>query len=202
MQAALVPASSVDRDPALVQIASDLLEAQTAPGHLEDLLDKRRRLRVDNEGGPFLRTVLNLDSLVTIRSLRGEEESARCRLAHAARDLLGEVLGVELVDRFDDRFHQFAGRRVVGVFGDRSDPDPAPAQHRLERDGVLALASEAREFPDQDLLKGSVSPARRIQHLTELGPVGNAATLRLIDELTHYDIAVSLGVVAERAKLR
>ena len=90
------------------------------------------------------------------------------------------------------------------MFGDRGDLDPAPAQHRLERDGVLALAREAREFPDQDLLEtGRRSPARLVQHLRNWGRLATRPGLGLIDVLADdYDIAVSLGEVAERAQLR
>ncbi len=39
----------------------------------------------------------------------------------------------------------------------------AAAQHRLEGDGVLALAREARELPDEDLLEGRVVGARLVE---------------------------------------
>ncbi|MXX48086.1 MAG: hypothetical protein F4W99_01665 [Chloroflexi bacterium] len=114
---------------------------------------------------------------------------------------MGQVLGVELVDRLDDRLHQLAGRGVVGVLGDRGDPNAAPAQHRLEGDGVLALAGEARELPDQDLLEGRLGLGGLVQHLAELWPVGDAARLGFVDVLAGDDVAVALGVVAQGAQL-
>ena len=125
-----------------------------------------------------------------------EEEAAGGGLAHSPDDFLGKILRVELVDALDDRLHQLARWRVVGVLRDGDDPDAAPAKHRLEGDGVLALAREAREFPHEDLLEGSVLAASRVQHLAELGPVRDTAAFRLVDVLPGDEVAVLLGVVA------
>ena len=73
-----------------------------------------------------------------------------------------------------------------------------PAEHGLEGDGVLALAGEAGELPDEDLLEGRVGLAGLVQHLAELWPVGDAATLGLIDVFARDEIAVLGGVVAQR----
>ncbi|MYD73104.1 MAG: hypothetical protein F4Y11_02230 [Chloroflexi bacterium] len=115
---------------------------------------------------------------------------------------MGQVLGVELVDRLDDRLHQLAGRGVVGVLGDRGDADAAPPEHRLEGDGVLALAREAGELPDQDLLEGCVRLRGLVQHLGELRPVGDATRLGIVDVLAGDDVTVALGVVAQGPELR
>jgi hypothetical protein len=37
-----------------------------------------------------------------------------------------------------------------------------------------------------------------VQHLPELGPVGDAATLGLVDVLAGHDVPVLFGVVPER----
>ncbi|MXX49316.1 MAG: hypothetical protein F4Z38_13615 [Chloroflexi bacterium] len=87
------------------------------------------------------------------------------------------------------------------MLGDRGDSDAAPAQHRLEGDRVFALAGEAGELPDQDLLERRVRPCCLVQHLRELGPVGDAARLGLIDVLAGDHVAVALGVVAQGAQL-
>ena len=131
--------------------------------------------------------------LLAERRHGSEVEAALGRFAHASAHLLGQVLRVELVDALDDRFHQLAGRRVVSVLGDRGDPDSAPAQHRLEGDGVFAFAGEAGELPDQDLLE------RLVRHLRELRPVGDAARLGFVDVFPGQHVAIALGVVAQRA---
>ena len=41
----------------------------------------------------------------------------------------------------------------------------------------------------------------RVEHLAELGPVGDAAALRLVDILADHDVAVLLGMVAQGAQL-
>jgi len=127
MQAVAPPALALVRDPALVQVGRDLLEPDTPPGFVEDLLHDRSGLGIDLQRRPLLGPVLDLDSAVAERRLGTEEEAPRSGLAHAARDFLGQVLGVELIDALDDRLHQLAGRRVVGVLGDRSDADSPPA---------------------------------------------------------------------------
>ena len=66
---------------------------------------------------------------------------------------------------------------------------------------MFALAREAGELPDQDLLEGSVLGLGLVQHPSELGPVGDAPTLGLVDELAHDAVAMALGVVAQRAEL-
>ena len=114
---------------------------------------------------------------------------------------MGQVLGVELVDRLDDRLHQLAGRGVVGVLGDRGDADAAPPEHRLEGDGVFALAGEAGELPDQDLLEGRLGFGGFVQHLAELRPVGDAARLGFVDVLASDHVAIAFSVVPERSEL-
>ena len=59
------------------------------------------------------------------------------------------------------------------MLGDGDDPDALAPEHGLESHGVLALAGEATEFPDQDDLKRSLGFAALLDHLPELGPVGD-----------------------------
>ncbi|MCY3587942.1 MAG: hypothetical protein OXH40_04575 [Chloroflexi bacterium] len=87
------------------------------------------------------------------------------------------------------------------MLGDRGDADAAPAEHRLEGDRVLALASEAGELPDQDLLEGRARLRRFVQHLGELGPVGDAARLGFVDVLASDHVAIAVGEVAQGAQL-
>ena len=139
--------------------------------------------------------VLRDAALVQVRANLHQALATRRRLAHPARDFLRKILRVELIDRLDDRFHQLAGGRVVGVLGDRGDPNPTPAQHRLEGDGMLTLARKARKLPDQDLLEGSVRLLGFVEHLLELRPVGHAAGFGLVDVLASDTVAVALSEV-------
>ncbi len=201
MEAVPVPAPAPVGDAPLVQVAADLLEAGAPQRALEYLAHDRGGDRVDLERGTLPHTIADLHAPVAEGRPGREEEASRCGLAHPARDLLGQILRVELVDALDDGFHQLAGRGVVGVLGNGDDSDAAPAQHRLEGDGVLALASEAGELPDEDLFERRVSLAGRVQHLAELGPVGDAAALGLVHVLAGDGVAVLLGVVAQRPQL-
>ena len=87
------------------------------------------------------------------------------------------------------------------MLGDGDDADALAPEHGLEGHGVLSLAGEAAEFPDQyDLERGS-SLAALVDHVAELGPVGNSAALRLVHVLAGDGVAVVLGVVPERPEL-
>ena len=198
----LRPAPAAHRGHTLVVEDADDVEHALAPaGHAEDAAHDGVGRGIEVEARTLLGAVLDVDPAVAVGDVGGDPETARSRLAHPAGDLLGQILRVELVDALDDRLHQLACGRVVGVLRDRNDPDAAPAQHRLEGDGVLALAGEAGELPDEDLLEGRVVGAGGVQHLAELGPVGDAAALRLVDVLTHDEVAVLLGVVPQRSQL-
>ena len=87
------------------------------------------------------------------------------------------------------------------MLGDGDYPDALAPQHGLEGDSVLSLPGEAAEFPDQDDLEGSVGLAALLDHLPELGPVGDAAALGLVHVLAGYGVAVGPGVVLERPEL-
>ena len=87
------------------------------------------------------------------------------------------------------------------MLGDRYNPYALAQEHGLEDDGVLPLSGEATELPDQDYLKGSLRLATFLDHLLELGPVGDTAALGLVDVLAGNGVAVGLGEVFERPQL-
>ena len=87
------------------------------------------------------------------------------------------------------------------MFGDGDHSDTLSAKHGFEGDGVLTLAGEPRKLPDQDDLERSVGLAALLDHLPELGPVGDASALGLVHVLAGYGVAVGLGVVLERPEL-
>ncbi|MCY3655386.1 MAG: hypothetical protein OXG95_02100 [Chloroflexi bacterium] len=66
---------------------------------------------------------------------------------------------------------------------------------------MLALAGEAAELPDEDLLEGRAVLARLVEHPAELRAVGDAAALGLVHVFAHDDVVVLLGVVAQRPQL-
>ena len=198
----LEPAAAVAGGDAIgVEGAHDVEHAVASERHREDAADDGVGGRVEFELGALLRAVLDLHLAVAVGGEGGDPEAARGRLAHAARDLFGQIGAVEFVDALDDRLHELAGGRVVGVLGDGDDAHAASAQHRLEGDGVLALAREAAELPDEDLLEGRVGLARLVEHLAELRPVGDATALGLVDVLAHDAVAALLGVFAQGAQL-
>ena len=131
----------------------------------------------------------------------GDPKTPHGCLPHTPRDLLGQVLRVELVHTLDDGLHELARGEVVGVLGDGDNPHTSAAEHCLEGDGVLPLAGEPGELPDQYILEGGIGPAGLVQHPAELGPICYAAALGLVHILPRHDIAVLLGVVPERPEL-
>ena len=160
-------------DAVVVEGAGDLGNALPRCGEREDAFHDGGSVAVGLQPRALLRPVLDVDLVVAVGRAAGDPETARGGLAHAPGDFLRKIFRVELVDALDDRLHELAGRRVVGVLGDGDDADAAAAQHGLEGDGVLALAREARELPDQDLAKGSVGAGGLVEHPPELGPVSD-----------------------------
>ena len=112
-----------------------------------------------------------------------------------------KIFAVEFVHALDDGLHELAGGGVVGVLGDGDDADSLAPEHGLEGDGVLALAGEPGEFPDQDFLERGIGLGGLVDHLAELGAVGDAPALGLVHVLAGDDVAVLLGVVPERPEL-
>ena len=118
MEAGALPTFALVRDATFVEVGGNLLQAEPAQRFLEDLLDNRTGVWIDFQGRPLLGPIQDLDPPVAERRLGTQKEPARGGFPHSSRHLLGEILGVELVHALDDRFHQFAGRRVVGVLSD------------------------------------------------------------------------------------
>ena len=185
----------------IVENPDDVEDALALAGHTEDATHDSVGGRVEVQLRALLGAVLDVNPAIAIGDVGGDPEAARGRLAHTPQDLLGKILAIKLVDALDDRLHELAGGGVVGVLRDGDDPNPTSAEHRLEGDGMLALASEAGELPDEDLLEGGVVGTGGVQHLAELGPVGDAAALRLIDVFAGDEVAVLLGVVTQRPQL-
>ena len=188
-------------DALFVEGADDFERPVSGLRHVEHALDDGGHIRVDLQGGSLLGTVLHHDPVVAVGGMAGNPEASRCGLAHPSRDLLSEILAVELVHALDDGLHELARRCVVGVLGDGHNPDALAPEHGLEGDGVLALAGEPGELPDEDFLEGGNRPRSLVDHLAELRPVGDTAALGLVDELAGDQVAVLLGVVPERPEL-
>ena len=184
-----------------VEGLGDVERALALEGHVEDALDHGVRRRVRLQLGARLGTVLHVDLPVAEWGVCAHPEATRGGLAHTPGDLLGKIFAVELVHALDDGLHELARRRVVGVLGNGSHPDASSTKHRLEGDGVFALACEAGEFPDQDFLEWRAGFGGGVEHPLELGPVGNASALGLVDVLANHEVAVLLGVVAQCPQL-
>ena len=87
------------------------------------------------------------------------------------------------------------------MLGDGDHPDALAPQHGLEGHGVFPLAGEPREFPDKNYLERGRCLAALVDHVAELGPVGDTAALGLVHVLAGNGIPVGLGVVPQRPKL-
>ena len=87
------------------------------------------------------------------------------------------------------------------MLGDGDDADALAPEHGPEGHGVLPLAGEAAELPDQDHLEGGGGLPALVDHRPELGAVGDAAALGLVHVLAGYGVAVVLGIVPERPEL-
>ena len=81
------------------------------------------------------------------------------------------------------------------MLGDGDDADALAPEHGLEGDGVLPLAGEAGEFPDEDDLERGGGLAALVDHVAELGPICDAAALGLVHVLAGHGVAVGLGEV-------
>ena len=87
------------------------------------------------------------------------------------------------------------------MLGDGDYSNALAPEHGLEGHGVLPLAGEAVELPDENHLEGSRGLAALVDHVAELGPVGDPAALGLVHVLAGDDVAVVLRVIPERPKL-
>ncbi len=177
------PAGGVG-DALVVEGAGDVQDAPAGLGHIEDPLNHRGRGRVGIQGGALLCSVLDHQLAVAVGHAAGDPKAPGGGFAHTPINLFGKIFAVELVHALDDGFHQLAGGGVVGVLGDGDDADALPAEHGLEGHGVLPLAGEPAEFPDQDFLEWGVGLVGLVQHLAELWAVGDAPALGLVHVLT------------------
>ena len=187
--------------PLVVEGADDFERPVSGIRHVEDALDDGGRFGVDLQGGPLLGSVLHHDPVVAEWGVAGNPEASRCGLPHTPRDLLGEIFAVEFVHALDDGLHQLTRRCVVGVLGDGDHPDALAPEHGLEGDGVLALAGEPGELPDEDFPEGGLGLGGLVDHLAELRAVGDAPALGLVHVLAGDEVAVLCGVVPERPQL-
>ena len=112
-----------------------------------------------------------------------------------------KIFRVKFVHALDDGLHQLAGGGVVGVLRDGDYSNALAPEHGLEGHGVLPLAGEAAELPDENHLEWGRGLAALVDHVAELGPVGYAAALGLVHVLAGDGVAVVLRVVPQRPKL-
>ena len=170
----------------VVEGLGDFQHPCTGLGHVEDALDDLGGIGVRLQGGALLSPVLDHDSVVTVGRPAGDPEAARSGLPHSAGDLLGKIFAVEFVHALDDALKEFARGGVVGLLGDGYYPDALAPEHGLEGYRVLALAGEPGELPDQNLPERSTGLAGRVDHLAELGAVGDATALGLVHVLAGH----------------
>ena len=201
MDNVLLPAPSPVGDAPAVQFLADFRESVAPAGTLKDFLDDRGGHRVNLQRGPVLHPVADLDAVVAEGGLGGQEVAPGRRFPHSPLHFFGKIFRVELVHGLNDGLHQLAGGGVVGVLGDGDDPDALAPEHGLEGHGVLPLAGESGKLPDKNHLKRRRGLAALVDHVPELGPVGDAAALGLVHVLAGHGVAVILGVVPERPHL-
>ncbi len=201
MDHVLLPAPSPVGDAPAVQLLADLREAVAPAGTLEYLPDYRRGHWVHLQGGTFLHPVADLDAGVAEGCLGPQEETTGSGLPHSPRHFLPKILAVIFVHRLDDALQQPASGVVLGLLGDGDDADALAPQLGLERHGVLTFPGESAEFPDKNHLEGGLGFAALVDHLAELGPIGDPAALGLVHVLAGHGVAVALGVVPERPEL-
>ena len=193
----LLPAPSPVGDAPPVQLLADFLQPVAPAGTLEYLLDDGCGHRVYLQGGPVLHPVADLDAVVAEGRPGGQEVAPGCRFPHSPDNLLSKIFRVKFVHALDDGLHQLAGGGVVGVLGDRDDADALAPKHGLEGHGVLPLAGEARKLPYQYDLERGRRLAALVDHVAELGPVGDAAAFGLVHVLAGHGVAVVLGEVPQ-----
>ena len=193
----LLPAPSPVGDAPPVQLLADFLQPVASAGTLEYLPDDGGGHRVNLQGGAVLHPVADLDAVVAEGGLGPQEEATGRRLPHPPDNFLGKIFRVKFVHALDDGLHQLAGGGVVGVLRDGDDADALAPEHGLEGDGVFPLAGEAAELPDENHLKGGGGLSALVDHVAELGPVGDAAAFGLVHVLAGHGVAVVLGEVPQ-----
>ena len=102
---------------------------------------------------------------------------------------------VELRERGQHAFHQFAGGRVVDRFGDRAQRDAQRLQVRAQREVIVLLAREAREVVhDHEVDPALVRPAVLQQRL-ELAAVRRLGALPFLVKAFEDVVTLSSAVV-------
>ncbi len=197
----LVPALAPVGDAPVVQLLAYLLQAVALKRLLEYLLHYRSRGRVNLQGGALLRPIADLHLPEAEGGLGAQEEAPRSGLPHSPDDLLGKIFAVIFVHALDNPLKQPAGGVVLGLLGDGHHADALAPQLSLERYGVLPLAGESRKLPDKNHVKRSLGLGALLDHLPELGPVGDAAALGFVNVLPCHGVAVGLGVLLESPQL-
>ena len=185
-------------DALVVEGAGDFQHSGAGLGQVEDAPDHGGGVRVQFQGGPLLGPVWDHDPVVAVRGPAAHPVAPGRGLPHTPGNLLGKIFRVKFVHALDDSLKQLAGGGVVGVLGDGDHADSLAPEHGLEGDGVLALPGEPRKLPDQNLLERSIGFAGLVDHLAELGPIGDPAALGLVDELADHQVAVLVRVVPKR----
>ena len=87
------------------------------------------------------------------------------------------------------------------MLGDGNNSNAFAPEHGLEGYGVFPLAGEPRELPDQYDLERGRGLAALVDHVAELGPIGDSAALGLVHVFAGHGVAVVLRVVPERPHL-
>ena len=83
---------------------------------------------------------------------------------------------------------------VAGVLGDGNHTAALAPEQGLEGHGVLPLAGKPGKPPDQNHLQWGRSLAALVDHLAELGPVGDHSALCLVHVFAGDRIHIVLGV--------
>lgn len=114
-------------------------------------------------------------------------------LAEAFDDFAGEVAGVELGDGAHDAVEEYAAGGLVDVLGGGDEAGAGLVEDAVDVDVVGAVAGEAVEFVDDDVVDVA-GVLEVVEHLLQLGAIGAAGRFAAVDELFDDESAQGHGL--------
>lgn len=149
------------------------------PGH------ERRALPVDRDGA-VLAAVVDGAGVEVADGCAADGSAVFDLLAHAFDDFVREVAGVELGDAAHDAVEENPAGGLVDVLAGGDETDAVFVEALVKGDVVGAVAGEAVEFVDDDVVDVALLGFEVAQHLLQRGPVcggsGHPAFNELFDD--------------------
>ena len=128
---------------------------------------------------------------IAVGDLTAVEFAFQRILGHAANNLFGKLGGIKLSIPFEHGFQQNAFRAIRNILLRRNDTNTILLQNCLVASGIIAVACEAVELPDNDHVEQVFCAV--LNHTLKIGTVIRFCRKRAVD-IIRYDVdTLSIG---------